>query len=83
MPKPGWYVIQVRSGREQAMCDVIERTCYQRFFGWERRSSRSAMRGARGKKESTKRGDCVVPMDLVVERVATSRWWNAPSRAGG
>lgn len=27
MPKPGWYVIQVRSGHEQAMCDVIQRTC--------------------------------------------------------
>lgn len=27
MPKPGWYVIQVRSGHEHAMCDVIKRTC--------------------------------------------------------
>ena len=27
MPKSGWYVIQVQSGREQVMCDVIRRTC--------------------------------------------------------
>ena len=27
MPSAGWYVIQVQSGKEQAMCQLIERVC--------------------------------------------------------
>ena len=27
MRKQGWYVVQVQTGREQMMCELIERTC--------------------------------------------------------
>ena len=27
MPKPGWYVVQVETGRERRACEIIERVC--------------------------------------------------------